>query len=184
MLRVTDTEKLICDKLIEMMRMTPFYRIKVSHLVENAQIARSTFYLYFDSIFAVVQKIEDDFIDGMLVADIEGSRTFNEAAVCDAISANIAHLKTNIDVVRALMGDNGDPAFQARLINRSRRLMKERFPSLSDFSDIEKRLTFEYFIAGQWSMVKWWVFNEDVISEKDFCLLVGKLICQMFNNLL
>jgi len=186
MLRKPETENLICSMLIEMMETIPFYQIKVSHLVERAGIARSTFYFYFDSIYAVVQKIEDDFIAGMpetIPAGIANSTGFGAESHSNEIMARVKYLKQNIRVFGALSGQNGDPAFQARLINRGWRLMKTRFAVSADSIDIEKRLVIEYILAGQWNLFKFWAFHEKEISAEDVCLLISKLVSQAFNLL-
>lgn len=59
------SEKLICEKLLDILEITPFQTIKVTEFVRFAGISRSCFYLYFDSIYSVVQKLEDDFIEGL-----------------------------------------------------------------------------------------------------------------------
>lgn len=186
MLRKPETEDLICSKLIEMMETIPFYKIKVAHLVENAGIARSTFYFYFDSIYAVVQKIEDDFIDGMPESITESSVNragFVAESLSSEILAGVMYIKKNIRVFGALSGKYGDPAFQARLINRSWRLMKMRFAVSTDSHDIRRRLVIEYLLAGQWNLFKFWAFHENDISVEEVCILIGKLMSQAFNLL-
>jgi len=185
-LRTPDTEKLICSKLIEMMETTPFYQIKVSHLVNNAVISRSTFYLYFDSIYAVIQKIEDDFIENMPIGSfsVGNSNTkFDPVDLSSELYAGVEYMKQNINTFRVLSGNNGDPSFQSRLMNRSWKLMKNRFTSLSDGSATEKRLVFEYLLGGQWSLIKWWASHENELTTKDVSILIGKLMSQAFNLL-
>jgi AcrR family transcriptional regulator len=48
-----NTEAYICAKFLDLVETKPFYTIKVKELAEYASISRSTFYLYFDSIYAV-----------------------------------------------------------------------------------------------------------------------------------
>jgi len=185
-LRKPETENLICSNLIEMMKTAPFYHIKVSHLVERAGIARSTFYFYFDSIYAVVQKIEDEFIDGMpeaITAGISRSSKFEAESLSKEVYAGVNYIKQNIEVFGALSGKNGDPGFQARLINRSWKLVKARFAVSNDSTDIEKRLVIEYLLAGQWNLFKFWAYHGKTISVEEVCLLVGKLMSQAFNLL-
>jgi AcrR family transcriptional regulator len=64
MLRKSDTETIIIEKFLELMRQKSCFKIKVTELIKLANISRSSFYDYFDSIYDVIQSIEDNFILG------------------------------------------------------------------------------------------------------------------------
>ena len=59
----------IAECFLDLMEEKPFYSIKVRELVEHASIARSTFYAYYDSIFDVVQRMEDGFLEDFYPMD-------------------------------------------------------------------------------------------------------------------
>ena len=59
------TQKMICNELLKLMEKKPYYKIKVTELVENLGIHRQTFYLHFDSVPDALDQIENEFISGL-----------------------------------------------------------------------------------------------------------------------
>jgi AcrR family transcriptional regulator len=160
-----ETEQYICDKLIEMMEQTPFHKIKVVDLLKYCGISKGTFYTYFDSIYSVVQKIEDDYFDKLAVLNEDTNRLTGMASLASA-----RKLKSVLRVFRALCSPNGDPAFQARLVSHVKNRLKCKFAALPlNISAAETAVIIEYIANGQVCMLKWWAFHEeDEISLNNF----------------
>ena len=110
--RVVDKETLICEKLIEMMEDTSFFDIKVTDFVKFAGVSRSMFYLYFNSLYDVLQKIEDDFIDGLLSEKevVSSTKIKRDNKIDSTIIAKTEYIKKNKKILRVLTGKNGDPS--------------------------------------------------------------------------
>ena len=164
---------LVCNTLVEMLETTSLYKIKVIDLVEQAGISRSSFYVYFDSIYEVIQLIEDNFIAGL---PVEEDFSLNVFLFPKDKYATCRYLKENIKTFRVLSGPNGDPAFQARLDNRSKRFSSK----LSEFilstpgTAYNKALP-EFISGGTWQLYKWWAYHEDDMSVED----MGQLLDQI-----
>jgi hypothetical protein len=178
MLRGPSTETHICEKFIEMMRHKPCFEIKVTELVKYANISRSSFYTYFNSIYQVVQKIEDDFIAGLpdeRSVFLSGIKTGNY----DALLSRLKYLKENAGILRALLGSNGDPTFLSKLIHQTDKTLR-KLPKNADInlSDVETKLIIENIAGGTWQMYKWWVFHEEEIGIEDLTKLMRKLHTQ------
>ena len=88
--------------------------VNISKLCQNCCIARSTFYLYFEDKYAVLQGVEDRLLGelwdicGNLPDEIEQGTTDKNAL------RTIEHLRTHLDWYRALLSKQGDPAFVYR----------------------------------------------------------------------
>jgi len=181
------TEAIIQEELINMMEHVPFTSIKVKDLVERAEIGRSTFYLYFDSIYSVLQKIEDDLFFKLtsdldknieyLASTIKNSSARTEPEPLQLSAAE--RIKDNIRLFRVLSGPNGDPTFQARLNTRSRRQLEKYLASKSSLDKAEKQLIIEYATGGQWYMYRWWANHEDEISTHDITILMEKITARI-----
>jgi ACT domain-containing protein len=65
--------------LLEKMKNQDIHTIKVKELVDCLHISRSTFYLYYASIFAVLQDIEDIFLKGFNQLQTHSGHTFQIA---------------------------------------------------------------------------------------------------------
>lgn len=177
MTRNINTEELICQKLIEMMETTPIYKIKVTNFVEFAGISRSSFYVYFDSIYAVLQKIEDDFFDGLSSEEyllVMDSYSGKAGTMNPVLIRKVEYLKNNIDLLRVLTGPNGDPSYQARLANRTWRLFKEKHKNCKA-PKAQMRLACEYMCGGQWNLYRYWTTHEDQLDVYEMADMLERL---------
>lgn len=107
------TEAYICDRFLDMVEKKPFHRITVREFVEYAEISRSTFYVYFDCLDGVVQKLEDDFIEGFYPESIAFAVLLKGNV--DQTISQFDYLKQHARTVSLLCGPNGDSRFISRL---------------------------------------------------------------------
>ncbi len=108
-----DTAAYISDRFLDLVEEKPFYLIKVRELTEYASISRSTFYVYFDSIYSIVQKLEDDFLEGYYPEDVALSVLINNDI--SRTLEQMEYVKNNARTVHLLCGPNGDSYFLDRL---------------------------------------------------------------------
>ena len=177
-------KQLICSKLLDLMETQHYESIKVTDLVKYIGIGRSTFYSHFDSIYSVLQAIEDNFISGIPIPD----SNLRESLITDRkIKTDyLNHLKNNKKAYLVLNGPNGDPSFKVRLGNHSRRvLMSGAAPaSLSGHAAKEWRAIYEFYQGGNDRLVTWWLTHDDDISISDMVALTEKLMNNIFDHLL
>lgn len=183
MKRKSQVEEIICQTLLEMIKQSPLSTIKVTTLVKEANISRSSFYIYFSSIDDVIQKIEDDFLeklDNSETIKLEDFKSGNSQKVL-----NVLHvIQKNMEIYRLLSSDNGDPYFQYRLANRSLKILETITQNIpTKLSSAEKRLLMEQITGGRWQMYKWWSQNTEIISIEEVNHMTQKLIVQFFNLL-
>lgn len=167
-----NTEQMICDTLIDMMGSRPFEKIKVTHITERCGISRSTFYVYFDSIYSVLQKIEDEFLEnvGDEALNVKGKFTQEE------LDRLFGYLQKNIKTMKALIGPNGDSSFRAKLANRNKRVLSERAKKNGHkLSDPELEIISQYSLAGKLQIFIWWAENENDISVHEFMRVAQEL---------
>ena len=101
------TEKYICDKMTEMMEQVPFNKIKLVDFQKYCGISKSTFYIYFDSIYSVIQKVEDDLFNDVAAINEETPELTKASSL-----ARVKKMKSYLRVFRILCGPSGDPAFK------------------------------------------------------------------------
>ena len=180
------SEKLIEEKLLDMMETTPFQKIRVTEFVAFAGISRSSFYVYFDSIYSVVQKMEDDFVDGLT----EDSQTvlprlsdYSSNGINPNTIIKVEYIRQNMRMIRILTSENGDPLFQARMTNRTWRIFRQQYASQKKFSEAEKKLICEYMCGGQLNLYRWYVNHPDAISVYEMGSLLDKLTSKILSLL-
>lgn len=88
--------------------------VSISAICKECHIARSTFYLYFEDKYAILQSVEDRLLStlweicGSLPDIIDRNQTTEHAL------RTIGHIRENLNWYRALLGNRGDPMFVYR----------------------------------------------------------------------
>ena len=180
------SEKLICEKLLDILEITPFQTIKVTEFVRFAGISRSCFYLYFDSTYSVVQKLEDDFIEGLTEENqviIPHFSDYSSNRIDPRTIEKVEYIRQNIRTIRILTGENGDPSFQMRMANRTWRIFRKQFAHCTKLSESQKKLVCEYMCGGQMNLYRWYANNENEISIYEVGTLLEKLTSKILSLL-
>lgn len=175
MLKKYDTEQFIKSKFLDLMETTPFYKIKVKDFAEYAGIGRSTFYMYFDSIYAVVERLEDDFINTVFpeghidrAAAVLRSR---DSSSSQAFSQDfIKRIKPHLREFRILVGPNGSHRFAHQLSKITRKIYLQvtevEEPKISGYNP-PSILSAAFIGGGAMYVLKAWAGFETDFSEED-----------------
>ena len=168
---MVNTQQTIQQALLALMKEKPLRKIKVTEITARAGISRSTFYTYYDSVFAIVQEIEDDFISHF-VPESEVALQGKQAQKTE----NFSYIRDRIEVFDILSGENGDPYFELRLMNRLKRVFyriaEEQHCTLSQ---TQIALICEFSRAGKLRIVHWWHDHKDEVSMKEIMEVMDKL---------
>jgi len=165
--------------MMTLMETKPFHEVKITELCGLAKISRSTFYVYFDSVYDVLQKIEDEFFNGLL-----GSESFlrsNEDVYWPERARGLSmvtalYLSKHRKTIQLLLGENGDKSFEARLTNRCRLIFNDLRPPKKTCSALEWKLRCEYSSCGLIGLLKWWCKYADDIAPDEWTILVHKCL--------
>ena len=179
------TQKLICDELLRLMGEKPFYRIKVTELVERLGISRTTFYSNYDSIPDVLDKIEEGFLSGLddayLASEVIRSVIKSNYTAEYSVDATFEYLKTHLEVFRILAGSNGNPNFKSKFSKRHENVGNILFSSLQ-MSEAQKKIATAALLGFQWNAYYWWAFHEDEISAGEVRSFMADSIRRFFGN--
>lgn len=171
---MNNTKLLIQDKLLEFMKTQDIHTIKVKHLADSLGISRSTFYLYYDSVFSVLQDLEDDFFEQLQnIAALFwhyplDKRYLNEPHPINLKVFNL--LKKHQERFTILFGPHGDPVFQTRVNSMIQhhlcpmRIMKTLYPNHTE-------LIVSYKIGGHLRQINCWLKNPHLATEKEMAII-------------
>ncbi len=176
-----NVEDVICATFLDMAEKTSVFKIKVKDLCEQAEVNRNSFYVNFDSIYAVLQKIEDDFFDGLaeessLAHPQKITRTYLQKTIMASVLVS-RYLDKNEKVCRILLGENGDMAFQIRLMNYVRTGIEKAANEAGLFeSAVERELAKEFLATGLVGVIKERALRGGEIDINEWTYSVSKFI--------
>lgn len=107
------TKEAIKTALITLMEREPFDSVSVKQIVAESKVGRSTFYVYFEDKFELLEVIERELLDDLSLYKSRGSHVPTENAFNGMIRWFEACFSWS-RALRVLSGPSGDPRFVAR----------------------------------------------------------------------
>lgn len=173
-------EDRVCDTLVDMMAEMPFEKIKVTALVERAGISRSSFYVYFQSTYDVLQMVEESVITDLIL-----SQTVPVSFSSKEIVELSARIKKKLRAFNVLTGPNGSPSFYSKLAARNRKILLNMAEELdSAVTATELQVINEFTLAGKIRIFQWWEEHENYVSVSEMAMILDKLNRAVNENLL
>ncbi|HHT55978.1 MAG: TetR/AcrR family transcriptional regulator [Thermoanaerobacteraceae bacterium] len=179
---MNSTKKQIQNKVLELMKTQTIDSIKVKTIVDSLKISRSTFYLYYDSVFSVLQDIEDTFFDELQdIAILFWSFPPNKCYFTQphpVIHKALTHLYNHQEISSVLWGPYGDKVFQLRC---KKMIMQSFYPShiFAPSCSEEEYFIISFMVGGHLEMINRWLSEGCIYPIEDLVLLTYRL---MFGN--
>ena len=134
-IRVRRTKKLLRKGVAELGEAKSVNKITVKELTDLVEINRGTFYLHYKDVYDLVDSIEDELcneFDQKVLAVTPEDILYRPV---DVLESFFDYFKTHRDIIKVLMGENGDAKFVYRfgeLMNvKILELFKQIFPNMS-----------------------------------------------------
>ena len=169
----------IQEQLIHEMRTQDIHTIKVKQITDALNISRSTFYLYYNSVFEVLDVIEDTLITNIEnISKLFWSYPPNEHYLRTAhpvILKTLEYVKENKEYSKVLWGPYGDPGFKIKC----RRLIRNAFfpPHLIETSPGNDSLyEIAFLTGGHLELVNCWIQMDCQYDIEKLTLLVYRLM--------
>ena len=178
--RVRRTRALLLQGLIRLMNDKDIKDISVKELSDLADINRGTFYLHYNDIFDMVEKLEDElFVEFNSILD----RNLKEESQLHSPQSTLydifTFLERHRDLAKVMIGPHGDLAF----VNRLRSLVEERLRHLmkqEDFSP-ESGYGYAFLISGYIGVIKLWLERYDPRSPEEMAEICAGLLRNTFS---
>lgn len=171
--RTLYTKKVIQDEFFVLLEQKELEKITVKELCEAADINRGTFYKYYNDIYDLYNKIEDE-----LWESISSNIHLKDASQKDWMSKILATFKSNKNAVTMIIQKKSGNT----LLNRLWDMIEEDSISqikdiYKDISEEEAQLYLTFYVEGSIGMVLAWLEKYPEIS-------VSKLTDMLKKNLL
>lgn len=174
--RVRKTRALLKQGLIQLMQSKDIRDISVKELSDLADINRGTFYLHYNDIYDMLEKMEDDlFVQFNEILDRNFAGDVNSLSATPALLEIFTFLDNNRELSKVMIGPHGDLAF----VNRLKGLVKERLRHL--FLREEEALhNFEYYysftVSGCIGVIETWLNSDSPRTPEEMAALCGVMI--------
>lgn len=168
--RVKLTKKLLKDSLIGLMHNKPIGKITIKEICENAEINRSTFYLYYTDQYALLKEIENELIAH---AQEHLKKIDSDAGSLQYLAALLSYIQDHADIFRTLLCRQESLSFQSAFVETSFLNLKLKL-SLNCPESVAGYV-YNYLIMGCLSMIKQWIEAGFDLSSKDMADLIFRL---------
>lgn len=138
-------------------------KITIKEVADLAGFNRGTFYLYYKSIYDLLQKSEQELLD-----DFAKMIDFNVQFYFGLIDAPDESMQPNslehTEYIRILNGENGDPRFKSRMKNIIKDTYRKHISQDNSVRVSKFEYLLEYVVEANISIFQYWFMNRD----KDF----------------
>ncbi len=148
----------IKESFIQLLLKKSIDKIKIAEICKNAGTARSTFYLYFESVYDLMEEIEDEIL-------LESNKTREAyerdrpATYENSYEFNLVlyrHVLKHRDAYRALLGPHGDIFFHYKYRTQIEKNFSSRIKSVKTVQN-NPEITFYFMSAGNVETTYHWL---------------------------
>lgn len=161
-LRKTRSRQYLVEALIRLMNAKTIDEISVQNLVEEAQVARSTFYSQFedkqDFLDTIVEEIFLQLRKETRPDSYAKEPGLNSVNSCKYYVKHFDYIAKHADFFRVMLGRNGLPAFRQKMEESARITYTEILSSFSDDDlTLPKPYLIQYIISAHIGMTSKWL---------------------------
>ncbi len=155
--------ELYCEKRIE--------KITVREITTKAGYNRGTFYEYFVDVYDVLEQIEVS-----LLPDIEDMPPLLPTLEAElSIDSFIKLYSSSSQYYTVLLGDNGDPAFAAKIKNSMKAKLLGQIGELGEHN-LELDYALEYMLSAMIGILTYWFQSGENIPKEKLIRLMYELM--------
>lgn len=178
-----NAKKLIKKQILEALKTMDIHNVQAKAVADAAGISRSTFYLYYDSAYAVLQDIEDEYFQGLQTVNATfwhyPLKRDYMVTPHPILLKVMKYLQEHRDVSTTLQGPYGEVMFQLRcrrVLQQSlcpEELMKIYYPE-------DTELHIAYIMGGHMEVLQTWLNDNCPVPAEEIAVKLYRL---MFGDL-
>jgi AcrR family transcriptional regulator len=177
-LRVQRTRNLIVEALIDLTIQKGFAAVTVQDIVRRAGINRATFYRHYQDKFDLLdQYVQAVYAlpDNQSGANTSAGHASNLEKTASGLVKIFEHVRLHSKFFQVMLGENGDPAFTAKIRQFVRQRIRRLMPAalLSDENSAD--LYLNYISSGAVGVMSWWLENEMPYSPEQLSAILYRL---------
>ena len=169
--RVRKTRNTLRLCLGKLLQEKPIQNISVKEISELADINRGTFYLHYKDVYDLLAHTEQELFEQYSEL-LERHSSLNESAI--ALFEDLLNMiQENTDLVRVLLGPNGDLQFLNQLRDLFRiKIIEPWAKNMFRTPPEDQQFFYTYIIDGSIGIIKLWVQTESDIPAKELAKMI------------
>lgn len=174
--RVQRTHRLIVEALIELTTQKGFAAVTVQDIVQRAGINRATFYRHYQDKFDLLDQYAQAVYALPDHAPDSGSPMGAETRTIPGVVRIFEHVREHAKFFRVMLGQNGDPAFVAKIRKYIQQRIRRSLPDawLSDPASADVYVN--YVSSGAIGVLTWWLEQEMPYSPEQLAAILSRFI--------
>lgn len=170
------TEQKIQTAFLQMLETTLFSKIKINDLAKKAGISRGTFYTHYDSIYDLLEDVENQLFE-KIPGTSSNPKITDTDLVYESLIAKLAYIRQLAPTLKLLMGPNGDPYFQYQM-GRFFLPIEQNYElfNLSATSQNGLTLLNEALNGARMSIIHWWIYHLEQVSTEQLARFLRDFI--------
>ncbi len=177
--RVIRTRSLLLEALMSLAETKPFSKLSVTEITAKAGLDRSTFYLHYEGIHALLEDVAAHLFDE-LRETIYGGVQFDFRQEPKDVERYVvmvfAHLELHQKFYKSMLGKHGDPYFKELFQGLLSELLFEPIAdgSTGQANNSAAELTLRFYTAGFSGIAAWWLDRDMPISPQKAAHLIAR----------
>ena len=170
------TKKKLRDAFMTLYKKNPIEKITVRQVSELAGVTRSTFYAYYDSVYAVLEAIEDELQEGLGTYFEQYSGGILERAALKPYDSSVKwfeYCHEHREYLLILLGPSGDPSFEYKLRKRLKVDINRMMDEDGMLNDNLRKYVVEYVVGATLSLMYFWLENDDSLSAEEIAVVAN-----------
>lgn len=186
-LRTIRTQRHLKNALCELMQEKPINKITIRELTEKAELSRCTFYLYFDSIFSMVQSLENEMLIDFRygIKEIIRENENSQKLVSELITFTFRHKKENLPYSKVIYSSPNHPEF---LMEYNKIVLEELSIAFPGKIRGDKAQGLYFYCSGILSSIQQWIMTDSPETPEEMSKQIigiianGGTYINMFNT--
>lgn len=173
--RILKTKKAIRSAFADLISVKDIDNITIKELSDTADISRKTFYYYYDSVWSLVDDIQNELADTLcdLIKTIEFKFSQDAYSIIIAMFKDV--LKQDYKLYRAVFYSNQNPVLTDKILEAFKKKIRETYISRVISSDEDADLALNFVLGGAFQAFRKWFKDESSHSAEDFIKMVVTL---------
>lgn len=182
--RVRRTKTLMRDALLELMDEKPFGEITAKDITQRADLNRATFYLHYNTVFDLLDELENEVVEGFAAMLSQLEVTVDEAWEYPLIGHICHYVAENPRLCRCLLLNPRSD----RLAGKLTEIMKEKGAEVrrqlgKEINPHAAEYIHQFIACGAIGMVKQWLLEGMPLSEQGMTELAENMVRPIFHIL-